>query len=174
MTPGTSESLLGESLVAEGILSSEQLENSLSEQRKTGRMLGEILAEQGVIDSQTVLRTLAKSLEVPHCYLRPGLTDPQRHKLVGLKPVNPSDRVSAGAHLLPIGSSKVIANDQGWISSAAHSPVLGCWLGLGFVKDGRNRIGERLCATDLIRGREYDVEIVSSHFVDPKGERLHG
>ena len=63
MTPGASESLLGESLVAEGILSSEQLEHSLTEQRKTGRMLGEILAEQGVIDSQTVLRTLAKSLE---------------------------------------------------------------------------------------------------------------
>ncbi|MGI9406932.1 MAG: sarcosine oxidase subunit alpha family protein [Hyphomicrobiaceae bacterium] len=116
----------------------------------------------------------AKDFIGKHLVDRPGLTDPMREKLVGLKPVDTASRVSAGAHLLPIGAEKVIANDQGWISSAAHSPVLGSWLGLGFVKNGRERMGEKLMATDPVRNREYEVEIVPAHFVDPKGERLHG
>ena len=83
MTAPKDVSSLGEALVAEGVLSAEQLEHSLAEQKKTGRMLGEILAEQGIIDSTTVLRVLSKSLDVPHCYLRPGLTDPSVFDLLG-------------------------------------------------------------------------------------------
>lgn len=104
---------------------------------------------------------------------RPGLVDPMRPKMVGLRPTDTTQRVNAGAHLLPHGAEKVIANDQGWISSAAHSPVLDSWIGLGFVKNGRNRLGERLLAVDFVRGREYEVELVSPHMVDPKGEKLH-
>ncbi|MEL7544209.1 MAG: glycine cleavage T C-terminal barrel domain-containing protein, partial [Pseudomonadota bacterium] len=104
---------------------------------------------------------------------RPGLIDPMRPKMVGLRPTDTTQRVNAGAHLLPHGAEKVIANDQGWISSAAHSPVLDSWIGLGFVKNGRNRLGERLLAVDFVRGREYEVELVSPHMVDPKGEKLH-
>ncbi len=83
MTAGENSSFLGEALVSEGVLSAEQLEHSLAEQKRTGRMLGEILADQGIIDGSTVLRALGKSLEVPHCYLRPGLTDPSVFDLVG-------------------------------------------------------------------------------------------
>ena len=83
-------------------------------------------------------------------------------------------RISAGAHLLPEGAEHVIANDQGWVSSASHSPTLDGWIGIGFLKNGRERIGERFTAVDFVRKREYQVEIVSPHMVDPKGDKLHG
>ncbi len=105
---------------------------------------------------------------------RPALKETNRPQLVGIRPVDASERVSAGAHLLPPGAEQVIANDQGWISSASHSPTLESWIGIGFLKNGRDRIGERLLAVDFVREREYQVEIVSPHMVDPKGEKLHG
>jgi methylglutamate dehydrogenase subunit C len=63
-------------------------------------------------------------------------------------------------------------NDEGWMTSVAHSPTLGHSIGLGFIRRGHERIGERVRAVDLLRGSDIEVEIVSPHFVDPEGERL--
>ena len=63
-------------------------------------------------------------------------------------------------------------NDEGWISSVAFSPILNHSIGLGFIKNGRNRIGEIIRAVDPLRGNEIEVEIVSPHFLDPEGKRL--
>ena len=52
---------LGDALVQEGILSEDQLKAALQEQRSSGRMLGELLVEQGVISNQTVVGMLARS-----------------------------------------------------------------------------------------------------------------
>ncbi|MBI1383582.1 MAG: sarcosine oxidase subunit alpha family protein [Rhizobiales bacterium] len=105
---------------------------------------------------------------------RPAFLETTRPVLVGLKAINPQDRLYSGAHFLPIGAEHKVVNDQGWMSSVAFSPALGCWIGLGFVKRGRERIGERLVAAEFLRGSEVQVEIVETPFVDPKGERLHG
>jgi sarcosine oxidase subunit alpha len=65
-------------------------------------------------------------------------------------------------------------NDQGWMSSVAHSPTLGHAIGLGFLKHGQARMGETLRAVSPIHDTETEVEVVSPHFVDPEGERLRG
>jgi len=52
------------------------------------------------------------------------------------------------------------------------SPNLGYSIGLGFINNGNNRIGEIVTAADPLRGNTMDVEIVSAHFIDPEGERL--
>jgi type IV pilus assembly protein PilB len=77
------ESRLGDTLVAEGAISQEQLDQLLAEQRTTGRMLGEMLVEQGLIDSPRLLRFLAQQLGVPFCQLRHGLVDFSLLALVG-------------------------------------------------------------------------------------------
>jgi type IV pilus assembly protein PilB len=81
--PHTKRIKFGEALVDEGVLSSEQLNRALSEQRLTGNMLGEMLVAQGVISSAVLVRTLARCLGVPGCQLRHGLVDPSLLKLLG-------------------------------------------------------------------------------------------
>ncbi|RMF34137.1 MAG: sarcosine oxidase subunit alpha family protein, partial [Alphaproteobacteria bacterium] len=105
---------------------------------------------------------------------RPGLNGPERAQFVGLKPAGEAKRLLAGARLINRGEAPVAANDQGYLSSVCYSPSLGHMIGLGFVVNGRERMGEVLRMVDLVRDIECDVEICAPHFVDPKGERLHG
>jgi sarcosine oxidase subunit alpha len=104
---------------------------------------------------------------------RPLLTDPGRPTLVGLKPVNPADRLRAGSHLLPPGLAAVAANDQGHITSAAYSPTCGHWIALALLAGGPARIGETIRVFDPVRGGDMLAEIVSPVFVDAQGTRLH-
>jgi sarcosine oxidase subunit alpha len=103
---------------------------------------------------------------------RPGLADPERPRLVGFKPVDRAQRLRAGAHFLPLGAKAVAANDEGFMTSVAFSPSLNHWIGLGYLKNGASRLGERVRAHDPVRGLEFEVEICDPIFIDPKGERL--
>ncbi|HEX4152740.1 MAG TPA: sarcosine oxidase subunit alpha family protein [Steroidobacteraceae bacterium] len=104
---------------------------------------------------------------------RPGLTDPERPALVGIRPVDGSARLYAGAHFLQIGATPSLENDQGYLTSVALSPMLGTWIGLGFLRRGPERHGERIRAFCPIRGGDAEVEVVSPVFFDPQGARLH-
>ena len=105
---------------------------------------------------------------------RPGLADPARPRLVGFKPKDPTQSLTAGAHFIPVGAPMDGANDQGYMTSVAYSPSLGSSIGLGFLANGAERFGETVIAADLIRDNIVEVEIVSPHFLDPQGERLRG
>jgi sarcosine oxidase subunit alpha len=104
---------------------------------------------------------------------RPGLADPERPTLVGIKPVDRSARLYGGAHFLERGAKPSLENDQGYLTSVAYSPMLGHWIGLGFLKRGPERHGEQIRAFCPIRGGDADVEVVSPLFFDPEGGRLH-
>jgi methylglutamate dehydrogenase subunit C len=105
---------------------------------------------------------------------RPGLVDPDRPALVGIKPVDPEARPRAGAHLIPEGAEPVAANDQGHVTSVAYSPSLGHWIGLALFARGPERHGERVRAYDPVRGGDTPVEVCAPTFLDPSGERLRG
>ena len=64
-------------------------------------------------------------------------------------------------------------NDEGYMTSVAHSPHLGSWIGLGLIRNGAARIGERVRAYDPVRDGDVVVEICSPVFVDAEGRRLH-
>ncbi len=103
---------------------------------------------------------------------REGLTQNDALMQVGFRPVDASDSIVAGSHLITIGDPANAAHDQGYITSAAYSPILGSFIGIGFLKNGATRTGEILRATNPVEGAEIMVEVVSAHFVDPQGERL--
>ena len=105
---------------------------------------------------------------------RPALTDPDRPVLVGFSPVNPTDPVGAGAHLLRPGAENKARNDEGHITSSCFSPTLGRTIALGLLRRGPQRLGERVRAYDPIRGRDTLVEVCSPVFYDPDGARLRG
>ena len=103
---------------------------------------------------------------------RPGLSAPDRPALVGVKPVTAAARLTNGAHFLRIGAQPSLENDEGYISSTTFSPILGHWIGLGFLRGGQKRIGERMRAHNPLLGGDLEVEITSPVFYDPDGKRL--
>ena len=105
---------------------------------------------------------------------RPGLMAPDRPALVGLKPIDRAARLRAGAHFLPLGAEARMENDEGYVTSVAFSPMAGTWIGLGLLKNGPRRHGERVRAYDPVRNGDIEVEIVPPVFVDPEGARLKG
>ena len=102
---------------------------------------------------------------------RPELVRHDAVCLVGFMPVDRSQELRAGAHFIAKGAEANTGNDQGWMSSVAHSPTLGHHIGLGFIRSGADRIGERVVAADPLRGESVEVEITSPHFHDPEGGR---
>lgn len=105
---------------------------------------------------------------------RPGLVDPDRQALVGLRPVDGASRIRAGAHLLPQGARAVAANDEGYVTSAAFSPTLGMPIALALLKRGPHRLGERVTVHDPVRGADVLAEVCDPVFVDPEGVRVRG
>ena len=103
---------------------------------------------------------------------RTGLTQADALVLVGLKPRDPSDKVTAGGHLMAIDGPVDAAHDQGYVTSVAFSPTLRMMIGLGFLKDGGNRMGETLRLVSPLTNLTVEVEVVSAHFVDPEGSRV--
>ena len=93
-------------------------------------------------------------------------------ELMGFKPLDPGEGLSAGSHFLAPGAAAETSADEGWMSSVAYSPILHSSIGLGFIRKGHARIGETVRAWDALRGTDILVEIVSPHFYDPDGERL--
>ena len=74
---------VGEVLVEEGIITKEQLDGLLAEQKGSGRFLGEILVEQGLVSNAKLVSVLGSRLGVRGCELRPGMVDPPLLKLIG-------------------------------------------------------------------------------------------
>ncbi|MBY6160733.1 sarcosine oxidase subunit alpha family protein [Mameliella alba] len=105
---------------------------------------------------------------------RPGLVDADREQLVGLKPVTVGQELTAGAHLFDKGAEPVRVNDQGYITSVGFSPTLGTWLGLGFLRNGRARIGEEVRIVDHLRGVDLTCLVTDPVAFDTDGGRLRG
>ena len=105
---------------------------------------------------------------------RPGLIDPQRERLVGLKPAGASKQITAGAHLFNPDDEAVRVNDQGYVTSVAFSPTLGTNLALAFLKNGPERYGETVRMVDHARDVETLCEVVNPIFFDPEGGRVRG
>jgi sarcosine oxidase subunit alpha len=105
---------------------------------------------------------------------RPALRAPDRPTFVGLKPVDRTQRLRAGAHFLPLGARAVADNDQGYMTSVAFSPTLGHWVGLGLLQQGPRRFGKSVRAYDPVRDGDVEVEVCDPVFVDPERVRLNG
>jgi methylglutamate dehydrogenase subunit C len=104
---------------------------------------------------------------------REGLVDPARQCVVGIKPVDRSDKIRSGAHLLNKNDAPSMAVDQGYICSVAWSPMLNVWLGLALLSNGRARHGEVVKVFDGLRGHHYLAEICDPVHFDPENRRLH-
>jgi sarcosine oxidase subunit alpha len=103
---------------------------------------------------------------------RDGLNEEQMLMLVGVRPTDANDKITAGGHLMNPTGPVNAAHDQGYVTSAAFSPSLGSMIGLAMIKHGSNRLGDKMRLVSPLTNLTVDVEVVSAHFVDPEGERV--
>jgi MSHA biogenesis protein MshE len=61
---------LGEILVQQKLLSEEQLQFALAEQKRTGRKLGRVFVENGFVSEEQISGALAKQLDIPYINLK--------------------------------------------------------------------------------------------------------
>ncbi len=108
--------------------------------------------------------------------MRPEMQKEGRPQLVGILPKDRSQTFNAGSLLVnqsSLGDEFYLGD--GWITAVTHSPEMGHWIGLGFIKGGYQAWeGKTLTSSDPVRKGDIEVEIISPHMVDPKGERMHG
>jgi MSHA biogenesis protein MshE len=62
--------LLGHTLVEQGLITPEKLQEALLEHKRSGRQLGRVLVESGAVTEEQVARTVAAQLNVPYIDLR--------------------------------------------------------------------------------------------------------
>ncbi len=105
---------------------------------------------------------------------RHALTDPARPSLIGLRPIDPTERLRAGSHLLPPDAEAIAKNDQGYVTSVAYSPTFSHWIALGLLANGPARLGEAIRVYDPVRNGDLLAEIVHPVFYDPEGIKLRG
>lgn len=104
---------------------------------------------------------------------RPDLVRADRPRLVGLVPVEEGARFRAGSVLMPDAETR--GHGLGWVSSVNDSPTLGHRIGLGFVTGRLEQWeGREVIATSPVDSESIRVRVVSQHFVDPDGGRMHG
>jgi len=70
---------LGQLLLHRGVLSKEQLDTALEQQKncQERKLIGEVLVEMGLVDNKTVLETLAHAYGIPFASDTARLADPK-------------------------------------------------------------------------------------------------
>lgn len=104
---------------------------------------------------------------------REGLMAEDRIKLVGLISLD-NRPLNGGAHIVEENNPDEPRNSIGHITAVCYSPALGKYIGLALVQGGKSRHGSRAFVADPLRKRFGPIEIVSHHFFDPEGKRMHG
>jgi sarcosine oxidase subunit alpha len=104
---------------------------------------------------------------------REGLAAQDRVRLVGIVSLD-NLPLNGGGHIVEEVDPQNPHNSIGHITAVCYSPALGKHIGLALVKGGKARHGTRAFISDPLRKRFGPVEIVSHHFFDPEGKRMHG
>ncbi len=73
---------LGELLVEQKIITEEQLRTALAEQKRTGRKLGRVLTDLGIVREEIVCEALARHLQIPFLDVRQSNPNPQAVRLL--------------------------------------------------------------------------------------------
>lgn len=100
---------------------------------------------------------------------RPGLVEPGRRALVGLKALE-GRPLRSGAQLVETAGGPSL----GHVTSTTYSPAVEGYVALALLAAGAERIGQRLTASDPLRGERQAVTVVPPCFHDPEGARMHG
>ncbi len=97
---------------------------------------------------------------------------PDRQKVVGVIPLDKKTSIPEGSYIVKDAKAKLPNPKLGHVSASCWSVEYDNPFSLAIIKDGKNMIGQKLFALSPLKNKTIPIEIVSSHYVDPKGERV--
>ncbi|WP_274425872.1 sarcosine oxidase subunit alpha [Chelativorans sp. YIM 93263] len=103
---------------------------------------------------------------------RPDLVAKGRKQLVGLKTTDPKTVLEEGAQVVADPDQPVPMKMIGHVTSSYWSENCGHSIALALIEDGRERMGEKLFVP--MPDGVIEVEVTSTVFFDPDGERTNG
>ena len=103
---------------------------------------------------------------------REAFLNPNREKIVGIVPLDKKSMIPEGSHLVSDSNASLPNPKLGHVSASCWSVEYNNPFSLAILKDGKKKIGEKLYAVSPLKNKNIAVEIVSSHYVDPKGTRV--
>jgi len=103
---------------------------------------------------------------------RPAFVAEDRQKVVGVVPIDKKTSIPEGSHLVKDANAKLPNPKLGHVSASCWSVEYNNPFSLAILHDGKNMIGQKLFALSPLKNKSIPVEIVSSHYVDPKGQRV--
>ena len=105
--------------------------------------------------------------------LREDMQSADRWSLVGLELLEPEKRLR-GASILFAATDEIKGHGRGYITSVTWSTELEKFIALGLYKGGLKHEGEEIIAAFPLKNEQVRLKIVSPHFIDKEGARLHG
>jgi heterotetrameric sarcosine oxidase alpha subunit len=95
-----------------------------------------------------------------------------RQKVVGVVPLDKKTSIPEGSYLVKDAKAKLPNPKLGHVSASCWSVEYDNPFSLAILQNGKNMIGKKLFALSPVKNKSIAVEIVSSHYVDPKGIRV--
>ena len=95
-----------------------------------------------------------------------------RQKIVGLIPIDRKSSIPEGSHIVQDQNAKLPNPKLGHVSSSCWSVENNNPFSLAIMKDGKNMIGKKFFAVSPLKNKSIEVEVISSHYVDPEGKRV--
>jgi sarcosine oxidase subunit alpha len=140
-----------------------------------GHVAGNDLDHRNTLDDLGLGRMAAKDKAYVGRELRqrPKLQAKERWSLVGLECLDANGRLRGGSILFALGDA-IKGHGRGYITSVTWSIELKKYIALGLYQGGLSHAGEEIVCAFPLKNEQTRARIVAPHFVDPKGERLHG
>ena len=104
--------------------------------------------------------------------VREDLQSPDRWSLVGLELMEPDKKLRGGA-ILFAATDEIKGHGRGYVTSVTWSTELNKFIALGLYNGGLKHEGEEIVAAYPLRNEQARLKIVSPHFIDREGARLH-
>ena len=83
------------------------------------------------------------------------------------------DKKLRGGAILFAASDEIKGHGRGYITSVTWSTELNKFIALGLYKGGLKHEGEEIIAAFPLKNEQARLKIVSPHFIDKEGARLH-
>jgi methylglutamate dehydrogenase subunit C len=103
---------------------------------------------------------------------RENLQSPERWSLVGLELMEPDKKIRGGA-ILFAADDEIKGHGRGYITSVTWSTELNKFIALGLYNGGLKHEGDEIIAAFPLKNELVRLKIVSPHFIDREGVRLH-
>jgi sarcosine oxidase subunit alpha len=103
---------------------------------------------------------------------RPDLNAPERWSLVGIECLEADKRLRGGAILFAAGE-EIKGHGRGYITAVTWSTELNKFIALGLYQGGLKSEGQEIVCAFPLKDEQVRARIVSPHFIDREGARLH-